>query len=320
MVHYRKARQSDADELIDFINYVFSFDHEPHDFKARNPKMYGGAYPFWDDHYVAEENGKLLATLSVTKRERNGCLGGHIAQVCVHPYHRGRGFMKALMTQAIDDMKRDGFVFAELNGLRQRYEYFGFTQGGVVYRCRVTATNLRHKPADSSAFSLQWAEHGGYTVLHRQIPVGTINGNNILLDCNQALPAVLQCYLSETGKEDCILSVSPYDTERLSVLTQFCEEILLTQSMQYRIFRFREAITACLQKRKDLRDGSCTIAPIGEEPFTVTVQNGLLSVTDSSADIRTDSSILQRTLFGLTPSVLMPENMAKTNWFPLVFD
>lgn len=320
MVHYRKAKQSDADELIDLINYVFSFDHEPHDFKARNPQMYGGSYPFWNDHYVAEENGKLLATLSVTKKERNGCLGGHIGQVCVHPYHRGRGFMKTLMTQAIDDMKRDGFVFAELNGLRQRYEYFGFTQGGVVYRCRVTSTNLRHKPADASEFSLQRTERGSYTVLNRQVPVGTINGSNILLDCEQNLPAVLQLYLEETGKDGCVLSVSPYHTERLSVLTQFCEEIELAQSMQYRIFRFREAVTACLQKRKELRDGSCIIAPIEEEPFTVTVQNGRLSVTDSSTDIFTESSLLQRTLFGLTPSVLMPESMAKTNWFPLVFD
>ena len=33
MVEFRKARREDADDILDFINYVFSQAHRPHDFK-----------------------------------------------------------------------------------------------------------------------------------------------------------------------------------------------------------------------------------------------------------------------------------------------
>ena len=110
MVEYRKARAEDAADILDFINYVFSQAHRPHDFKKLNPRMYASDYPFWEDHYVAVENGKIRGTLSVTRIERE---------------------------------RAGGFDLAELNGLRQRYEYFGYTQGDCRLRARITPTNVR---------------------------------------------------------------------------------------------------------------------------------------------------------------------------------
>lgn len=319
MVQYRKAVASDRDQILDLINYVFSFDHCPHDFKKRDPKRYGGDYPFWEEHYVAEEEGKLLATLSVTKRDWHGMSCGHVGQVCVHPYHRGRGFMKVLMNMAIEDMEREGFVFAELNGLRQRYEYFGFTQGGVRYRCTVTPTNLRHKPAVSgSDLSLLPAEKGSFSVQKNGATAGLISPNQIVLGDEADLPAVLSLYFDASGQQEYQCTLSPYHKERLRILTSFCEEISLEQSMQYRVFRFRDLITKCLEQRKDLWDGAVSFAPEGESPFTVRVSQKTLQVEDcSQPQPQIDRLTLQTRLLGLVPSSLLPEEMAKTNWFPL---
>jgi len=319
MVTYRKATKEDGEALIELINYVFSFDHCPHDFKKRNPGMYNSDYPFWDDHYVAEENGKLLATLSVTKRDWHGFLCGHIGQVSVHPYHRGRGFMKVLMKMANDDMAKNGFVFGELNGLRQRYEYFGYAQGGVTYKLLITPTNLRHKPGNTEGIELKEIGFHQYTAIRNGKEIGTVSDYGAQTTCAKDLPAVLQLYFDTTGNKELTIRVKPYETERLSVLSDFCEKIDTAHMMQYRVFRLRDAIRTCLEQRTDLWDGSVTIASDTEAPFTVTVENGTVSVTDADTTETTDFMTLQRLLFGLVPPVLMPKEMAKTNWFPLSF-
>jgi hypothetical protein len=77
--------------------------------------------------------------------------------VAVHPYTRSRGYMRILMAMALEDMRRDGMVFSCLGGQRQRYEYFGYTPGGIrpVFECR--KANVRHVLGRdfSPAFSLR---------------------------------------------------------------------------------------------------------------------------------------------------------------------
>lgn len=319
MVEYRIGRESEKDDIVDLINYVFSFDHCPHDFKKRNPACYDSDYPFWKDHYVAVENGRLLATLSVTTRDWNGMKCGHIGQVCVHPYHRGRGLMKVLMKMAMEEMEQQGYAFAELNGLRQRYEYFGFSRGGARYRIPVTSVNLRHcPPADLEAISLQPDQGSCFTVCKNGLKIGTVSPFDAALADEAELPAVLARYFQATGTAEYTFLVSPYVKERLQVLTKFCEDFTLEQGMQYRVFRFRDVITQCLQKRNDLWDGIVTFFPPKEAPFTVQVQQGTLTVTDAPEGTQSELLPFQEQLFGILPSCLLPEEMAKTNWFPLV--
>ena len=319
MADYRKATIADKDEILDLINYVFSFDHCPHDFKQRDPKRYGGDYPFWEEHYVAEEHGKLLATLSVTKRDWHGLYCGHVGQVCVHPYHRGRGFMKTLMNMAIHDMEQAGFVFAELNGLRQRYEYFGFTQGGVRYRCTVIPTNLRHKHVViEPALALLPAGNGAFTVQKNGEMAGILTPYQISLENEKDLPAVLQLFFEKTGQKEYQCTVPLYDQQRLKILTAFCEEIVMEQSMQYRVFRFQELITKSLEQRADLWDGSISLSPKGQQPFRVTVNQGKVFAQNIPHDSpQVDPMTLQTWLLGLVPPSLLPADLAKTNWFPL---
>lgn len=319
MIIFRKAVKEDADELIDLINYVFSYDHRPHDFKKMNPHMYNSDYPFWEEHYVAEENGKLLSTLSVTQEDWNGMKYGHIGQVCVHPYHRGRGFMKKLMNMAIDDMKNAGFAFSSLDGLRQRYEYFGFTQGDLHYNVTICSSNLRHYAPDTTGYSLVREKGNAFTILKTGEHIGSVAPWRVNVPCADA-PASLALLFKETDIKECPLRIMYYNKEELAMYSQFCENLTLTHGTQYNIFRLRDVIRICLEKRNDLWDGRIVIAPEDETAFSVTVSGGKVTIEDAEKSETTPKLLLQRQLYGMMPSVIMPEDMAKTNWFPLIFN
>jgi predicted N-acetyltransferase YhbS len=163
---YGLAEAGDYEDLIDFCNYVFSHAHEPTDFPALLPKLYRREYFTQGRHYTARENGRIRAVVGAYPL----CLnvlgtplpGRGIGMVSVHPYTRSRGYMRTLMEMALADMRRDGIVFSCLGGLRQRYEYFGFTPSGqrLVFECR--RTNIRHAPGKDSppAFSLRPLKEG----------------------------------------------------------------------------------------------------------------------------------------------------------------
>jgi predicted N-acetyltransferase YhbS len=147
-VQYTKAKGEDYDEVIDLANYVFSAARGPHDFPALLPKLYKKAYFMEGFHYLAREDGKIKAVIGaypLAMHILGDVLPGRgIGMVSVHPYARSRGYMRALMEMALEDMRRDGVVFSCLGGQRQRYEYFGYTPAGmqVVFECR--QANIRH--------------------------------------------------------------------------------------------------------------------------------------------------------------------------------
>lgn len=136
------------DDYLDFINYVFGFNGREHDFPKLLPKLYGREDDPAANSYVIVEDGRLKAavgafdhTLSVCGRTLK-CRS--IGNVAAHPYAKSRGFMKTLMTMAVDDMVRDGVVMSTLGGRRQRYNYFSYEKSGTTYRFSVNADNMRH--------------------------------------------------------------------------------------------------------------------------------------------------------------------------------
>lgn len=143
-----KGTEQDREEIIDFANYVFSFDHEPHNFVKMVPRLYGAESASEQYHYLVRENGKIKALLCSYPMEikvGDAALKlAFIGTVSVHPYSRGKGYMKRLMNAAIEDMKQDGADFAALGGQRQRYQYFGFENGGMEHRFSFNRSNLRH--------------------------------------------------------------------------------------------------------------------------------------------------------------------------------
>ncbi len=146
-ITYTKAEPKDREDIIDFINYVFSNAHNPHDFKTLLPKIYSDKYDYSDEHYIAKEDGKIKACVMLHKTEQKildtTLKVGGIGSVSVHPYSRSKGYMKHLMAMALDELKSDldiGF----LGGQRQRYEYFGFEPAGIMFSFKVDMTNVRH--------------------------------------------------------------------------------------------------------------------------------------------------------------------------------
>jgi predicted N-acetyltransferase YhbS len=157
---YRVATEADRDNYIDFANLVFSMAHRPHDFKALCPKVYGdGKKTAHMQNLALDGAGNVRGLVAVLPNEMT-VMGevlkiGYVGTVSVHPYARGEGHMKKLMNMALSGMQESGCDLTMLGGQRQRYEYFGYTRGGVAYSYTATATNVRHALSDVDASDIE---------------------------------------------------------------------------------------------------------------------------------------------------------------------
>lgn len=156
MICCRKAKSEEYEDIIDFINYVFSQDQCPHDFKKLLPKLYADGKNYAGFHYLIKEEEKIRALICamplsyrIGKNSLKTCC---IGVVSVHPYARSKGYMKKLMSYVMEDMDRQGFQYTFLGGQRQRYEYFGFEPSGIQIGLEVMNVNIRHcfKELDAS--------------------------------------------------------------------------------------------------------------------------------------------------------------------------
>ncbi|SMF75471.1 Predicted acetyltransferase involved in intracellular survival and related acetyltransferases [Paenibacillus uliginis N3/975] len=146
---YSKGTLEDAQDIIDFADYIFSKSTAPHDFASLIPKLYGEGRMTQQYHYLVKEDGKIRAMLCVLPIHfkvadielKVGCVG----TVSVHPRARGKGYMQKLLTFALDEMKAEGYDYSLLGGQRQRYEYFGYEPAGVKLDFTLTSDNVRHK-------------------------------------------------------------------------------------------------------------------------------------------------------------------------------
>lgn len=143
MMKYRKATPSEREEYIDLANYVFHFD-----FETLMPKAYDKNVDTSAMHMVAEdEKGRLRAQVAVFPETLTVCddtlRACYLGTVSVHPRARGEGHMKVLMNMWLEEL-RDTYDMVVLYGQRQRYEYFGFTLGGVKFKYFVGGANVRH--------------------------------------------------------------------------------------------------------------------------------------------------------------------------------
>ena len=149
MTEYTIGRMEDKAEIVDFINYVFSQQHCPHDFKLLQPVCYADSVSeMRADHYLAKEDGKIRGLIACRKIKADFCGKtlkiGEIGNVSVHPYSRGSGYMKTLLHSAIEDCRAQGVDYMILGGLRQRYAYFGFEHGGYRLVFDLNENNFSH--------------------------------------------------------------------------------------------------------------------------------------------------------------------------------
>ncbi len=330
MVEYRKARREEAADIIDFINYVFSQAHRPHDFKKLNRSMYNSDYPFWEDHYVAVEDGRIRATLSITKKEKEAggvkFTYGHVGQVSVHPYDRGAGHMKRLMQLADEDMRNAGWDYAELGGLRQRYAYFGYTQGACHCDMSVTPTNTRHAIGwrECRLTARQLPYDGEWHVMYELKDengetVGTASRAGVSIDDLDLLPDACEAFFRASGEQEIRFSVGMHETDKIRALNAFCENVSVCTGLQYKIFRFKKYVQAALSLRAQyvrLPDGELNIEVDGR-PFRIAIENGEVCVTDGvpGGGMKLTALQAQEMLFSPISAALYPQ--APLGWFPL---
>ena len=152
------ATPCEKNEIIDFIDYVFSKAHRPHDFATLLPKLYGPQGDAAQHHIIVREEGKIAAALLCYPVVLH--VGGKqymttgIGSVSTHPRARGKGYLGQMMAMADERAKETGAVMAVLGGQRQRYEYYGFEHAGYQLRARLETVNVRHALSGVSADGL----------------------------------------------------------------------------------------------------------------------------------------------------------------------
>ncbi len=137
----------DFDEAMAFLNLVFG-EHAPHDFANLLPSIYQPTDGHMRCNYAVRDGGRLSAIVGVFPIDWR--VGGTalkmagIGGVAVHPDSRGKGYMKLLMSHAVDEMRRGGCDLSYLGGRRQRYAYFGYEVAGCKYKLAFNRDNIRH--------------------------------------------------------------------------------------------------------------------------------------------------------------------------------
>lgn len=145
---YLKADEKDYEELVDFINYVFSHSGGKTDFPSLLPKVYKNKDKIKYHHIIKVDNrikgvvGAFPLSLSLLGEKVN-VVG--IGSVSAHPYSKGQGYMKELMNKAIGEMKNENVDMSVLNGYRQRYEHFGYEPCGQQITFNILDLNINYK-------------------------------------------------------------------------------------------------------------------------------------------------------------------------------
>lgn len=142
MITYRMAKPEEYKKFTSFANRIFGLD-----FETLLPKIY---HPDGNAHemtMLAEENGILVAEAAMVPQELHiGNVTIHatfLGTVCVDPAFRGRGYMKGMMETCLKKMEETSDI-SVLGGQRQRYEYFGYTPGGILCEYQLCKANIYH--------------------------------------------------------------------------------------------------------------------------------------------------------------------------------
>ena len=189
MTEFCTGKASDREDIIDFINMVFSQTGQPHDFKILLPKLYADDSDTSACHFLAKEDGKIKAVVGLFPTEHvtggQRLKIGHIGSVSVHKYARGRGYMKQLMAMAYDAAKHGGYDALVLGGKKNRYQYFGFQPTEAAAKYSFIPENFSHQYKgghDAISFERVEDEHSTYIseirALYEKRPVYTDRGDD----------------------------------------------------------------------------------------------------------------------------------------------
>lgn len=292
-VEYRLSQACEWDDVVDFANYVFSQAHRPHDFKTLLPKVYADGAPEIARHFVAVRDGRIRAMVADCLQElRMGdCTlrAGMVGTVSVHPYARGEGHMKKLMTMMIDDAEQSGLDLLILGGQRQRYGYFGFENAGCTPRYTLSEASVRHGCAGLDASAITFSElteerpdevDFAWALSQRQIsagvrpraeflarmhswnqscslirragePVGYVMGDamELALTDEVLLPEVLKALMAQRSLKRLEMDVMTYEKERAAQIAPIAEGCILHEEEMIRVLNWERVLDAMMRLR-----------------------------------------------------------------------
>ena len=141
-----RLQADDYDALLNLLNEAF---HEPpgRTFDLMLPAMWERDEEHMSRHVAIKEDGKVLASVGIYPFRvvigSQELTFATIGNVATSPECQGKGYMSALLKTAVEEAEKMGIDVARLGGLRQRYNRFGFENGGTGYQYTLTRRNLQ---------------------------------------------------------------------------------------------------------------------------------------------------------------------------------
>lgn len=154
MIRYRHSRPEERAELIAMANRVFSNPDNTVDFEPSIPKVYAPDRETSALQYIALDDKDRICGLIAMLPDRihvgNDTLKcGFIGTVSVIPECRGQGIMIELMRRWEEEAREAGMDLLTLDGLRQRYQHYGYALGGQHYTFEINkADGVRYALKD----------------------------------------------------------------------------------------------------------------------------------------------------------------------------
>ena len=151
-IEIRRMKQGDADACFGMMNLVFKQAKPGHpDFQDILPKMTIDDDEHMNKHFGLYRDEKLCAVLGVYPLPVTVCgqklMCSTVGNVATHPDETGKGYMTALLSEAMRELERIGADMSRLGGKRERYNRYGYEQSGSNVRFSLayeTALNSDH--------------------------------------------------------------------------------------------------------------------------------------------------------------------------------
>lgn len=295
MFTYRKATPEEMPELLDLANYVFSQSAVPHDFAKLLPKVYAPDAPYDEaEQFVAvRDDGRIRALVALRHMTLtipgDSLHIGFVGTVSVHPYARSEGHMKSLMAHMTQQAKNQNVDVLVLGGQRQRYQYFGFENGGYRYSFRITGSNVRHALKNVACDDISFADMRACTaeqldlayslymrkgirierakdrfaeilrswaseaciILQGSEMIGYLAGNGmeIALTDEALLPAVIKAMMAQRDLKEVTINAAPWEAVRIRALTGIAEDWSLRHPDMVHVLNWEHTLQALLTLR-----------------------------------------------------------------------
>ncbi|MBR6059996.1 MAG: GNAT family N-acetyltransferase [Victivallales bacterium] len=146
-MNIEKLTVADFDELLDTMNVCFSHGQEGYSFLDTLPAMWRHDNVVMGRHLAIKDGSRVAAAVGVyplpTRVAGHNIMFATVGNVATRPEYRKKGYMKTLMTESMEELKRIGADVARLGGLRQRYNRYGFEKAGQSINFTISAKNVR---------------------------------------------------------------------------------------------------------------------------------------------------------------------------------